>query len=195
MHYELLLAATLAILSQDAPAAAPPQPTAAPKNLVLEYAQAKLQLAQTNLKRIEQMNRRLARTVPANVVAEFQYSVEEANVQVRDAASAAAGDEFGVWMRRARSDAQAANNRYNSAVAGNRRVAGTFDPLDVERLRLRALVTRLQWERGQSLQGAPRESQLEWQVELLNNQIDRLKEEPPRASPTVRYYPLYWYWY
>jgi hypothetical protein len=195
MHYELLLAVTLTILSQDAPATRPPEPVAASKNLELEYARAKLQLAQTNLKRVEQMNRRLARTVPANVVAEFQYAVEEANVQVHQAASGPASDEFGVWLRRAQSDSQAANNRYTSAVAGNRRVQGTFDALDVERLRLRALVARLQWERGQSLAGAPRENQLEWQVELLNNQIDRLKEEPSRISPSIRYYPIYWYWY
>ena len=195
MHYALLLAATLTIPCQDVPASEPPEAASAAKNLELEYARAKLQLAQTNLKRVERMNRRMARTVPANVVAEFQYAVEEANVQVRQAASAATGDEFGVWLRRAESESQATDTRWKSAVAGNRRVQGTFDALDVERLRLGAEVARLQWERGQSLVGAPREVQLEWQVELLNNRIDRLKEEPSRISPSIRYYPIYWYWY
>jgi hypothetical protein len=79
-------------------------------------------------------------------------------------------------------------------VAGNRRLQGTFEELDVDRFRLRAEVARLQLERGKELAAAPRAAQLEWQVELLNNEVDRLKEEQTRVAPFVRYYPIYW-WY
>jgi hypothetical protein len=193
MHCELLLAATLVILAQQVPAEPPsPADATAAEKLAMEYARAKLQLAEANLKRVEEMNRRVARTVPASVVAEFQSDVEEANVQVRQTASQ--GGQFGVWLRRAQSELQAATTRWKAALAGNRRVEGTFGELDVERFRLRAEVARLQLERGRSLLGASREAQLEWQVELLNNEVDRLNEEPSRISPSGRYYPMYWYW-
>lgn len=196
MHCELILAAGLAIAGQNVPAAAPaPAETTSAANLELEYAQAKLELAKANLLRVEQMNRRLARSVPASVVADFQHDVEEANQQVQ-AASAPLGGEFDVWLRRAKSELQTASTRYKNALSVNRRLEGTIEAAEIERLRLRAEVARLQLERGRSLAGAPRAEQLEWQVELLNNEVDRLKEEPSHVAPFVRFQPLYWwYWY
>ena len=195
MHRELLIAAALLVSGPALDAAPPTQAEPAPaENLRLQYAQAKLQLAQANLKRIEQLNRRLKRSVPSAVVAEFQSDVDEANLQVRQAASAPDGGEFDVWLRRAESESQLAASRWKRAVAGNRRLKGTFEGLDVERFRLRAEVARLQFARGKKLAGAPRATQLEWQVEMLNNEVDRLKQERARVAPFVRYYPIYW-WY
>ena len=195
MHCELLFAAALLATGQAVEAAKPPQTQAAPaENLQLQYARAKLGLAQTNLRRVVQMNRRLKRSVPSSVVAEFQDDVDEANLQVEHAAAAPEGGAFDVWLRRAQSELDAATTRWKKAVAGNRRLKGMFQELDVERFRLRARVARLQWEHGKELTGAPRAAQLEWQVELLNNEVDRLKEERTRVAPFVRYYPVYW-WY
>jgi hypothetical protein len=126
--------------------------------------------------------------------------VAEADRQVAAAAQPEQG-ELAVWLRRAESNLQSATTEWKNAVAANQRLAkakdakALFDQLDVERFRLRAEVCRLQWERGKTLATAPREAQLEWQIELVNNEIDRLKEELPRVSPFIRTYPLYWYWY
>ena len=91
MHCELLIAAALWASGQAAPAPAPPPFDVPPaKVLQMQYAQAKLLLAETNLIRIEQMNRRLARSVPSSVVAEFKSDVDEARLQVEQAASATA---------------------------------------------------------------------------------------------------------
>lgn len=174
------------------PAAADTERAAPPENLSLQYAQAKLQLAQANLKRIEQLNRRLKRSVPASVVAEFKSDVGVAELQVRQAAADEQG-EFAVWLRRAQSELEAATSRWKRAVEGNRKMQGTFEPLDVERYRLRAEVARLQLARGKSLVDASRAAQLEWQVELLNNEVDRLREEQTRVAPFIRYYPVYWW--
>jgi hypothetical protein len=198
MHCEIILSALLLVAGQAA--AAPPKPESTAADLELQYARAKLQLAQTNLKRVEQMNRRLARSVPASVVAELQSDVAEADRQV-EAASGGQQGEFGVWLRRAESEAQSASLRWKNAVAANERLRkskdakAVFDQWDIERFRLRAEVCRLQWERGKSLAAAPRAAQLEWQIELLNNEVERLKEEAPRVSPFIRYYPVYWFWY
>lgn len=78
--------------------------------------------------------------------------------------------------------------------APKRSVYQSAGGLCLERFRLRALVARWQLERGKELAAGPREAQLEWQVELLNNEVDRLKEERARVDPFVRYYPIYWYW-
>jgi hypothetical protein len=187
MHCQIILAAVLL--------AAGPASDESPRDLQLQYARAKLQLAQTNLKRVEEMNRKLARSVPASVVSEFQSAVAEAQLQVGEAG----GDEFAVWLRRAESELQSTTVRWRNALAANERLRRAkdakplFDALDVERFRLRAEVNRLQWERGKSLVGGPRAAQLAWQVELLNNEVEYLKEEVPRFSPFIRYYPVYWY--
>lgn len=195
MHCEMILTAMLLVAGQPGPAPAP-QNTA---DLELQYARAKLQLAQANLKRVEQINRRVARSVPASVVAEFRDDVAVAQRQV-DAASSPDGNEFAVWLGRAESDLQSATTRWKQAVAANERLKksksgkGIFDATDIERFRLRAEVTRLQLARGKSLVDAPRAAQLEWQVELVNNEVERLKEESTGVSPFIRYYPIYWSW-
>jgi hypothetical protein len=194
MHCEIILTAALVLAGQ---AAAAPDESA---DLQLQYARAKLQLAQANLNRIEEINRRVARSVPASVVAEFQRDVAEADVQVEQA-SAPDADEFAVWLRRAQSELQSATTRWKYALAANERLKSSksgknlFDASDIERFRLRAEVGRLQYLRGNQLVGAPRAAQLEWQVELLNNEVDRLKEEEAvRVAPSIRYYPIYWFW-
>ena len=67
-------------------------------------------------------------------------------------------------------------------MAANQRAPGSFEALDIERFRLRAEVTRLQLERGQLLAHASREAQLAWQLELVNNEVQKLKEES-RTAP------------
>jgi len=174
--------------------AAPPPDAGPAENLQWQYSQARLQLAEANLKRVDQLNRRRERSVAPSVVAEFQGEVDEARLQVERAAAAEAGGEFDVWLRRAEGELASATNRWKKSLEGNQRLKGAFEPLDVERYRLRAEVARLQLARGKSLIGASREAQLEWQLELLNNEIDRLKEELMRVPSTVRYYPIYWFW-
>jgi hypothetical protein len=36
---------------------------------------------------------------------------------------------------------------------------------------------------------AGRETQLQWEIDMLDNQVQRLKEESSRTTPTVRIYP------
>ena len=191
MHIELLLAAILLSASQ-APTPAPRE-AAAQESLELRYARARFELAEANLKRVEQMNKRLDRTVPSSVVADFKNDVAEADLQFRQAAQESPADPLAIWLRRAESSFQSAKTRWQNAIAANRRVADTIPALDVDRFRLRAEVARLQWDRGQSLVKAPREQQLAWQVDLLNDEVELLKEETTRVAPFVRYYPIWLY--
>jgi len=168
-------------------------PDAAATSVDVRYARAQLELADANLSRVRESNKKVAGAVPRNVVAEFQYDVEVAKARLERARGGGAGKEFQVWLQRAESERRAAEDRWKSAVAANERVPGTVGALDVERLRLRAEVATLQLERGRSLVGASREAQLEWEVELLDNQVQRLKEEAGRATSFIGLYPV-WVW-
>jgi hypothetical protein len=159
----------------------------------VRYARAQLELAEANLRRIDESNKRVARAVPASVVAEYRYDVDVAKARLEQATGGKAGNEFRVWLRRAEAERKSAETSWQSASAANQRVPGTIGALDIERLRLRAEVARLQLERGRTLVDAGREAQLAWQVDLLDNQVQRLKEEAGRATSFVGFYPV-WVW-
>jgi hypothetical protein len=175
----------------------PPQtsvPSAAVSQTVeVRYAEAQLQLAEANLNRVEQINKRLARSVPTSVVAEYQHDVQVAKTRLRQAAAGRAAGNFQVWLQRAEAERSTTEATWKNATAVNGRAPGTFEPLDVERLRLRAEVAKLQLERGRALVDSDRESQLQWEVDMLDNQVQRLKEESSRATPFIRLYPT-WRW-
>ena len=78
-------------------------------------------------------------------------------------------------------------------MAVNDRVPGAFDPLDIERFRLRVEVAKLQSERGQTLVNSSLDAQSQWKSDLLDDQIQRLKEESRHKSSSIRGYP-YWPW-
>jgi hypothetical protein len=164
-----------------------------PESVEVRYARAQLQLAEANLIRVEQRNERVARSVPSSVVAEFQHDVAVAKTRLEQAAAGPASNEFQVWLKRAEAERKAAETTWKNATAANKRVPGTFEPLDVERFRLRAEVAKLQLERGQVLAGAGREAQLQWEIDMLANQVQRLKEDSSRAIPFIGIYPT-WRW-
>jgi hypothetical protein len=168
-------------------------PNLVAENVEVRYARAKLQLAEANLSRVQESNKRVAAAVPRDVVAEFRYDVEVAKARLEQATGGQAGNEFQVWLRRAAAERRAAEDRWKSAMAANERVPGTLGAVDVERLRLRAEVAGLQVERGRALVDASREAQLEWEVELLDNQVQRLREEAGRATSFIGLYPV-WIW-
>ena len=154
---------------------------------------AQLQLAEANLNRVEQINKRVARAVPSSVVADYQLDVKVAKTRLEQATAGGAAGEFQVWLQRAEAERKTAETTWKNATEVNQRVPGTYDALDVERFRLRAEVAKLQLERGQTLVDSGREAQVQWEIDLLDNQVQRLKEESSRATTIIRYYPS-WRW-
>jgi hypothetical protein len=170
---------------------------AAAESVELQYCRAQLKLAEANLARLEQLNQKVARTVPSSLIAERQQQVAIAKLRLREAEAGAAGHEFVVWLRRAKAVHLEAATRWQQAVAVNQRAADTIDPRDVERYHLRAEVCRLQYERGQQLAKATHEAQLAWRVELLTNELDWVRDEATRIMPSARYYYYSfpgWWW-
>jgi hypothetical protein len=186
MHTEILLT-VLCSLGQLVQA--PASKDTVSESVEVRYARAQVQLAEANLKRVEQSNKRLAGSVPSSVVAEYQYDVQVANTRLEQASAGRDGSEFQGWLKRAEAEQKVTESNWKNAKAVNDRAPGTYDPLDIERFRLRAEVAKLQLERGQKLADAGRDTQLQWEIDMLDNQVQRLKEESSRTTPTVRIYP------
>jgi hypothetical protein len=116
-----------------------------------------------------------------------------AKTRLAQATMGRSASEFQVWLQRAEAERKIAETTWKNATAVNRRVPGTFTPLDIERFRLRAEVAKLQFERGQSLMESGQEAQLLWTIDMLDSQVQRLKEESRREPPFIGLYP-YWWW-
>jgi hypothetical protein len=189
MHLQILVAVVL--IAQIAPASVPKAGPA--ESVEARYARAQLELAQANLKRVQQSNKRVTRSVPSSIVAEYEYDVQVAKARLEQSTAARSGGEFKVWLQRAEADWKGAETAWKAATAANETVPGTFETIDIDRFRLRAEVARLQFDRGQALAGAGHDVQMKWEIDLLNNQVQRLKEESRQSTLSIGVYP-FWPW-
>jgi hypothetical protein len=171
------LVGTVAICGVLAYRAGSPAPAAEAKqeSFGVRYARAQLGLAEATLRKAQDMNRKIAETIPTAMVAQFTDEVEAAKAQLQ---SAQRGDDdatFDGWVRQAEFTAQAAETRLKNATQIERRAPGTFVPMDIERFRFSAEIAKLQFERGRSLAKAPLEAKLQWQVDMLHDEMAGLK--------------------
>lgn len=174
----------------------PPESDSARKaaeNLGAKLARAQLKLAEANLAKVSQTNERTPRSIPADVVAQYQREVELARIHFKLVEAGSALGDFSIWVARAEAAAKAANREWKTGLGVNRQAPGMLDRIDLACLELRAEVARLNLERGRALAGANPQEQLRWQLELLNGEVARLKQQVLRSPPIVPYYPLWPY--
>jgi hypothetical protein len=189
MHTEILVA-VVCLLGQVAQT--PASNDTISESVEVRYARAQLQLAKANLNRVEQSNKRVAGSVPSSVVAEYQHDFQVAKTRLDQTAAGRAASEFQVWLQRAEAERRTAETTWKNAMAVNGQAPGTFESLDIERYRLRAEVAKLQLERGQTLIDSGRDAQLQWEIDMLDNQVQRLKEESSQSTPFIGF--PYWRW-
>jgi hypothetical protein len=192
-----LAAASLPLRSAVPPPPPAPEPRADDKqdSIEVRFARAQLQLAEVSLKQVRQMNQRATGAVPQNAVAQYEQDVEVAKalVQAADHRPGQQEDLFPVWLRRAEAEATSAETQWRSAAAANRRAPGAYADLEVERLHLRADVARLRFEHGQALADKSAEVRLQWQLGVLADDVERLKDEVFRNGLRGRtIYPWSW---
>src|SRR4029079_4507628 len=154
------------------------------RNLELAYAEAQHKLAEVSLKKLELTNQRFPRTVSASVIAADAEDVAIAKAQFDSARQGADADLFLGWVRRVESSLKTAEASLASARTANQRQTGTVDPLDVQRLELRVEISKLQRDRGKLLANAPLDQKLEWQVQVLNDEVARPKKQKSPIAPT-----------
>ena len=189
--FSVMLLIAVSLLGQQVQL--PPPSNPAEESVEVRYARAQLQLAEANLGRVEQSNKEVERTVPSSIVAEYQDDVRVAKTRLQKATAGESANGFQAWLARAEAERRAADTAWKNATTVNQRAPGTFVPLDVERFRLRAEVAKLQLERGQALANAGREAQLQWQSDLLDNQVQRLKDEMRDSAQYNGLYPRWWW--
>jgi hypothetical protein len=160
--------------------------------LPVDYARARLALAETTLQQAESMNRRVRGAVSSNVVSEYRRDVDVARRHLESLQSEREENAFQHWLNRAEVSYQAAEAQWRSAKAASARARGAFEPLEIRRLELQAKVDRLLVEQGKSLAAAPRDQQTAWQLEVLANETQRLSEEVRRNQRPSGYYPYYY---
>jgi len=195
MHAEIWIAA-VCWLGQLPPTSAPSDtaPGITAESIEVRYARAQVQLAEANLKRVQQSNKQTPRSVSGSVVAEYQDDVRVARIRLKQATAGRAA-AFQVGLQRAEAERRTAEMAWKKATAANERATGTFSAIDIERFRLRAEVAKLQLERGLALVDSGREAQLQWEVDMLHNQVQRLQEESRGPTSLIlRYYYPDWLW-
>jgi hypothetical protein len=192
----LLLPALLLLAVQ---AGAPPQPSPAPRigqepaTWEQRYARARLALAEAGLRRVEQMNARVANATAATVVAEYRDDVKLAQARLAAAQAGTSLDAFQFWVERAAAASRSAQAQAKGASAANQTMPGTVKPLDLARLQGRAAVSRLLAERAQQLVDRPAAEQLAWQLEFLQWESEQLHEELFRIGRSGGIVPVWPY--
>ena len=191
-----LLAIGFLLLGYQLARAVPPAKDAPPpdqaESLDVRYARAQVALAEANLKRLQEMNLKVANSVSADTLISFQRDLGVAQAELRAALSGDAAQQFDIWLRRADAAVGYAEVQWQGAVAANARVAGVISPTDVERRRLRLELNRLELERGEALVHGTAEQKLAWQLSLINNELRQLKDDVRQTVPTAPIYPS-WY--
>jgi hypothetical protein len=175
--------------------AIPPDNAAQPpaqESLDVRYARAQVILAEANLKRLQEMNQKVSGAVSADMLISYQEDLKTAQTELAAARAGNAGQAFEVWLRRAAAALAYADVQWRAAVAANQRMAGTVSPIDVERRRLRLEVDRLELERGQALAQGSAEQKLAWELSVMSNEMQRLKEEVRQTVPATPLYPSWW---
>ena len=90
MHTEILISVVCWCLLGQLPQTPVPNDTIS-ESVEVRYARAQMQLAEANLNRVEQSNKRVARVVPSSVVAEYQCDVQVAKTRLEQATAGRAG--------------------------------------------------------------------------------------------------------
>lgn len=158
-------------------------------SLDVRFSRVRLQCAETNLERYNRLNEKNPNTVTADVISGFAQEVEIARTELKEAELGSKGNPLLVWIQRAESNLRSTEAFYKHAKAANQRAPGIVDPLELKRLELQVEMARLQIERGQALANAPPEARLRWQIGVLSDELDRLKEQTSKFAPVTRIIP------
>jgi hypothetical protein len=161
--------------------AAPAAKEGAAESLAVRTARAQLRLAELTLQKVQEMNRKVAGTLSASMTAQFVDDAEFAKAQLQNALQPSGADPFQGWVRRAELAVRSAEFKLKKVKEADRRAPGSYEALDIERLRLGVEIAQLRLERGRSLANAPPEAKLQWQLEIIDDGVARLRSQTSMA--------------
>src|SRR6476660_2577470 len=126
--FTVILLTAVSLLGQQVQLPAPSRPVV--ESVDVRYARAQLRLAEANLDRVEQRNKKYERSVRSSIVAEYQDDVRVAKSRLQQATAGRPGNEFQAWLERAEAERRAADMAWKNAGAANNSVPGTVAPAD-----------------------------------------------------------------
>jgi Tfp pilus assembly protein PilX len=165
------------VVGYRAGAAAQPSKANDKDSLPVRYAQAQLRLAELTLQKAQALNHRMPNTITPGMIGLFSDDVEFAKAQLQAVKSTGKLDSFQGLLRRAELGLRSAEQNLKKTIEADKLMPGTFDATDVERLKINVELARVRLERGKALANADPQAKLQWQVELLNDDVARLKEQ------------------
>jgi len=152
-------------------------PTDNQESLEVRFAKAKLLLAELGLKRAEQLNARVAETIPASVVAEYRRDIEVEQARLKAVTAGKADADFDYWLTQVRAKSQEAQAGFERARTANKTAVGAVDQIDVERMRVRAEIFQLLYEQGQQVVSKSLTDRIGWQNNVLLTEVEMLNGE------------------
>ena len=156
--------------------AEPPAKNTGQDSLEMRYARLRLRMAEIGLEKARRMNQKVAGALPADLVAQYADDVTVAKAQVQNTMRAGGSELFQSWIVRAEMALQAAKVGASNATRTEQRTPGTYDPIDIERRHLAADLAQLRLDRGKSLLNASPDAKLQWVVDMVDDELARLKK-------------------
>jgi len=165
------------------------QPT---NSIAVRLARAEVALATANLRRVEGMNRRVAGTVPDEIVAAYRGDLAGAKAKLARAQASGKLTTYETYLLRAETDARNAQDKWQRAKAANAAASGVIGDAQLERLRQQVNLAMLTVEAGKSAESPA--ARLQWQLDYLLRAVHRLDEANriQTGSSTGR---LWWWGY
>lgn len=143
--------------------------------LAVQCAAAELKLAEMNLARAQELNKKVPGTLVRGMMQQFSDEVDRAKTELEIAKKAPQGDPYQACIERVKLDLRTAEARAKEGLETHERAPTVVTKNDVERMRLVAIIADLQLQRGMSLANAPAEEKLKWQFEILSDDVDNIR--------------------
>lgn len=146
-------------------------------SLEVRLAETKLQLAQVELRRAIETNRRVPGTFPPGTLERLEQAVMVGNKQLA-LSKGKEHDLHAVHLLQLEAQVEFANRQQQAAMAANRRSPGVVDDTSLERLRLQAEVARLTLARARKPSSfESTQAHVQWQVDRLYDELQRLRND------------------
>lgn len=146
------------------------------KALGQKYAKMQVRLAELNLLKINEMNKKVPGTVVAPMVQMFVDDVELAKAHLAAVEKNGAFDGYLASLDRAEMNVRAAAARTKRTEETHQQAPAFANATDVERARVAQEVAILQFERGKSLANGSPDQKCQWQLEFLSDEIARVRQ-------------------
>jgi len=144
--------------------------------LSVQWAKTQLQLAEMSLARVQELNKKMPGTLIGSMVSEFEQEVEMARVELAIVEKEPLGNPYKVCIERVRQELRTAEDRAKRALETHEKAPTVVTKSDVERMRLVAVMADYQLQRGLQLENASPHDQLQWQLEVLGEDLDRVRQ-------------------